>query len=255
MESDALAASLSEQEKTLVWGQFPQTRWTLVQQFHGTDNQDARLALEELCRRYWPPVYAFIRRRGYAADLTEDLTQEFFHRLIKRGRLGEVEETKGRLRTYIIASVRNMIVNEHRKETALKRGGGETPLPLDMTVAEDAYQNQVMASSPSPDVCFERRWALTLIENALTQLGRDYEEAGKAAVFETLKEYLLSGSEYGSYAKAGEPLGLSATATQVAVHRLRKRFRQCMIDQVMHTVGDPDEVEAELTHILQVFSQ
>ncbi len=246
---------LSEQEKTLVWGQFPQTRWTLVQQFHGTDSQDARLALEQLCHLYWQPVYAFIRRRGYAADSAEDLTQEFFHRLIKRGRLGQAEEAKGRLRTYIIASVKNMIANEHRKQSALKRGAGEAPLQLDLTDVENAYASEAVTSSPSPDACFERRWALTLIENALTQLGRDYQDAGKGDVFDTLKEYLLGGSEYGSYARAGEPLGLTAQATQVAVHRLRKRFRQCMIDQVMHTVSDPEAVESELSYILQVFSK
>ena len=245
---------MTEEETAIVNGLFPNTRWTLVNALGGEDSSGAELAMEQLCRMYWYPVYVFVRRNGRGAEEAKDLTQDFFVRLIEREDLKRTDQEKGRLRSYLMKSINNMLANEYRRRLTVKRGGGSEPLPLDTVGAEDRYSKEG-GRALTPEACFERRWALTVMQNALDRLEEEYVRAGKAELFESLKDYLADAAPYGGYSKIAGALGMSPGAVQVAAHRLRKRYRQCLQVQIAHTVSTPAEVEDELRYIFRIFAR
>jgi RNA polymerase sigma factor (sigma-70 family) len=225
---------------------FELTRWTLVVAAAGHDSKEAGKALQHLCATYWYPLYAFVRRAGYAAHDAQDLTQEFFARLIEKRWLGAVDRDKGKFRSFLLASMRHFLANEWDRGQRLKRGGGEPVLSLDAETAESRYALEP-ADSMSADRIFERRWALTLLEQVLAKLRREFVMLGKAMLFEALEPGLTG--EKIPYAEIAARLNLNEGAVRVAVHRLRVRYRDLVRLEIAETVAAEEDVAAELQHL------
>jgi RNA polymerase sigma-70 factor (ECF subfamily) len=203
----------------------------------------AKAALTALCRAYWYPLYAYIRHQGYPADRAEDLTQEFFARLLEKDALAAVEQEKGRFRSFLLAACRHFLANQHDHDQALKRGGGRQALSIDFRDADGRYAHEP-AHGETPERLFERRWALALLDQVLARLRGEYEAAGKGRLFECLKGRLTGDAS--SHAWAAADLGLSEGAVKVAVHRLRKRYRELLREEIAQTLDDPGQVEEEI---------
>ncbi len=222
---------------------FATTRWSLVVAARG-DSSAARAALAELCRLYWYPLYAFVRRRGHAHDEAQDLTQEFFTRLLERDDLAAVDPARGRFRAFLLAACRHFLSNEHDRATALKRGGGRQLLSLDFGDADRRYAAEP-GHEQTPERLFERRWALTLLDRVVQRLREHYETAGQLPLFEALKGS-LTGAAGDSHAEAAAALGMTPGAVKVAAHRLRQRYRDLLRDEIAQTVEDPAAVDDEI---------
>ena len=229
--------------------EFSTTRWSVVRRARG-DESAARTALAELCRCYWYPLYAFVRREGKTPHDAQDLTQEFFARLIEKNWLDEVAPERGRFRSWLLASMRHFLANDWHYQHAQKRGGSATVLSLDETDAEGRYLHE--PTDPlSAEQLFDRRWALTLLDSVVTRLRDEMSATGKAAQFEILKGTLTGGKVEKD---AAERLHLSDGALRVAAHRLRERYREMLRATVADTVDDPAEVEAELRQLFSALS-
>jgi len=215
------------------------------------DSSKARMALETLCRTYWYPLYAFVRRSGFNASDAQDLTQEFLARLISRGDLAGVDRTKGKFRSFLLASMKHFLSNARDKARAKKRGGDAILIPLDAKSAEERYALEP-SHTMTADRIYERRWALTLLDAVLAELHGEYEAGGKGDLFDALKGTLSGEKLPGGYAAAGEQLGLSEASVKVAVHRLRRRYRDLLRATIAETVGDHDQVDEELQHLFSV---
>lgn len=230
--------------------EFATTRWSMVLAAHGGDSQ-ARAALGELCERYWYPLYAFVRRQGHAPHDAQDLTQEFFARLIGKDWLAEVAKERGRFRSWLLAAMRHFLANEWNRARTQKRGGGAPVVSLDETDAEGRYLHEP-AEVVDAEQLFERRWALTLLDGVLARLQAEMEAAGKAAHFAAMKGALTGGQL--AYAEVAARLGMSEGSVRVAVHRLRERYRECLRAAVADTVESADAVDAELQHLFSALS-
>jgi len=230
--------------------QFHTTRWSMVVRA-GNDNAQGRRALAELCQLYWYPLYAFLRRQGSNEENAKDLTQGFFTRLIEKADLATVETDRGRFRSYLMASLKHFAANEWDKEQALKRGGGEAILSLDMDLAdaEDRYRLEP-ADTTTPERLFERRWALTLLETVLARLEQEMLARGHQQRFQHLKVFLEGDGTGPSYEDIAADLSITAGAVKVNVHRMRSRFRELLRQEVSHTLEDPDGTDDELQHLL-----
>ncbi len=222
---------------------FATTRWSLVQAAQRDDESASRSALGQLCELYWSPIYSFICRRGSDLDRAQDLTQEFFARLLEHDGLTSADAAKGRFRSYLLGACQHFLANQHDFETAQKRGGGVTPCPLSSLNA-DSRSGLEPADGDTPEQAFERRWALAMLEQTLTGLRAEYAEAGKEVIFERLKGSLTGDS--GSYASVAADLGLTEGAVKVAAHRLRQRYRERLRAAIADTVQSPDEVDDEI---------
>jgi RNA polymerase sigma-70 factor (ECF subfamily) len=225
---------------------FELTRWSIVVAAAGRDSKEAGKALEHLCSTYWYPLYAFVRRAGHSAHDAQDLTQEFFARLLAKNWLQSADREKGKFRSFLLASMRHFLANEWDRGQRLKRGGGQTILSLDVEWAETRYAREP-ADVTSPDRIFERRWALTLLEEVLGRLRRELTDAGKAKLFEEL-EPTLAGEKV-SYPEIADRLNLNEGAVRVAIHRLRLRYRDLIRREIAQTVATDDDVAAELQHL------
>jgi RNA polymerase sigma-70 factor (ECF subfamily) len=223
---------------------FATTRWTLVLAARDRAAPEAGQALAELCRLYWYPLYAYVRGRGHPHDRAQDLTQEFFARLLEKDALAAVEQDKGRFRSFLLAACRHFLANQHDHDQAQKRGGGRQALSIDFRDADGRYTHEP-AHGETPERLFERRWALALLDQVLTRLRGDYEASGKGRLFEGLKGR-LTGDAGASHARAAAELGLSEGAVKVAVHRLRKRYRELLREEIAQTLDDPGQVEDEI---------
>jgi RNA polymerase sigma factor (sigma-70 family) len=235
---------------------FLPTRWTLVLRARG-ESAVAQAALSELCESYYEPVLAFIRHAKHGDDSARDLTQEFFARLLARDGLDTLEQGRGRFRSFLLGAVKHFLADQHDRDRAAKRGGGRTLISIEAgTTAETTTGLQIPdPAGQVPDMVFDRHWALTLIERALNGLAGEFKAAGKAAHFEALKPWLLGEVPSLSQADAARELGWSEGAVKVAVHRLRKRFRELVKAEVSQTVGDPAQVAAELRYMVEVLAQ
>ncbi len=227
---------------------FATTRWSLVLAARGPASPEARAALADLCQTYWFPLYAFIRRHGRDATAAEDLTQEFFARLLEKGWIGQADRAKGRFRTFLLTACQHFLANERDRERAGKRGGGRAPLPIDFRAAEDRYAREPFHEL-TPDRLFERRWALALLDEALASLRAEYRAAGKEQLFERLKGHLGGAGEAAPHAAVAAELGLTEGAVKVAAHRLRQRYRSRLRALIAQTVPDPAEVDDEIRHL------
>jgi RNA polymerase sigma-70 factor (ECF subfamily) len=215
---------------------------------------DSAAALEALCRAYWYPLYAFVRRQGHSPCDAQDLTQGFFARLLEKDYLAAAAREKGRFRTFLRVALKRFLANEWDHARRLKRGGGHTHFPLETETGEERYQAEGSDGLP-PDRLYERRWAMTLLEQTLARLRAEHTAAGKTAEFERLKGVLMADRGSVDYGALGEALGMNEGAARVAVHRLRKRFRQLFRAAVADTVSAPEEVEGELRYLVGVLGE
>jgi RNA polymerase sigma factor (sigma-70 family) len=229
---------------------FAATRWTLVlAAARGCITPRAAEAMAELCRVYWYPLYAYIRRRGHETHEAEDLTQEFFLRFLAKNYLATVDREKGKFRAFLLASLKHFLANEWDRSQTQKRGGGQTIVPISTVDAENRYRLEPWHDL-TPERLFERRWALTVLEQVLARLDAEVSAESNQAVFARLKQYLTGGRESGSYAEAAAELGMSEGAVKTAVHRLRRRYRQILRDEIAQTVAGPEEIDGEIEYLL-----
>ena len=229
---------------------FATTRWSLILAARDGPAAEAREALEALFTAYWYPVYAFIRRQGHGAEEAKDLTQGYFTCFLEKEFLKSVRPELGSFRSFLMVSLRHFLSNERDRARALKRGGGRPVLPLDGDSGEEAYRLEPVEEL-TPERLFERRWALTVIDRALDRLCAQYAEQGRADLFESLSPYLTAAEATERYAELAPVLGMSEGAIRVAVHRLRRRFGQSLRAEVSRTVVGPEDVDAELRHLLR----
>lgn len=231
-------------------GRFETTHWSLVLAARTGKSVESRTALEALCGAYWFPLYAFIRREGYAAEEARDLTQGYFARLVERRDLKDVRPELGRFRSFLLVSVKHFLSNELDRERAKKRSPGSPLVSLDAQDAEARYSFEP-ADALTPETLFERKWAMTVLERTLGRLGE--ENAGqKAQRFEALRAHLSGDEPAASYRELGETLGMSEDAVKVAVHRLRRRFGELLREEIADTVREAGEVDDEIRHLLGV---
>jgi len=234
-------------------GRFATTRWSLILSAGEGSDDRAEEALAHLCEIYWHPVYAVIRRQGYGADDALDLTQEFFARVIEKNYFGAADPARGRFRGFLSTSVRHFLSNERDRAHAAKRGGHRQPVSLDVQTAEGWYQLEAR-DELTPEKLFDRSWTLVVMDRALSALERHYHSNGKQELYDALKGFLTGDSEGTAYAVVGRDLKMSEGAVKVAVHRLRRQFRDRLIEQISETVSSADEVDAELQHLLKSLS-
>ena len=234
--------------------EFTTTHWSVVLRAGGGTSPQAAEALEDLCRTYWPPLYAYLRRNGREMHEAQDLVQEFFARLLSKDYLGHADPARGRFRTFLLSSLKNFLVNDWKHAHREKRGGGRVVLSLDGNSAEAAYLRE-LADSATPDLLYERRWATTLLNRVLAQLGTEYTDAGSSAVFDQLKAFVWGPPSTTTYADIAARLGMSEGAVKVAMHRLRQRFRDTLRAEISKTVATPTEVDEELRHLIRVMSE
>jgi RNA polymerase sigma-70 factor (ECF subfamily) len=223
---------------------FPSTHWSRVVAAGGRATPDGREALAELCRAYWYPLYAFVRRKGFHPEDAQDLTQAYFTRLLQTGVLAAADRDKGRFRAFLRTDCGFFLADQRDRENALMRGGGVTPVSFDARDAEGRYRFEP-ADRLTPDRLFDRAWALTLLDGVLDRLAREYAESGRAELFDRLKVVLTDGPRSVSYASMGTQLRMSEVAIQSAVQRVRRRYRDLVRERISATLGDPSPAEVE----------
>jgi RNA polymerase sigma factor (sigma-70 family) len=233
---------------------FVTTRWTVVLAARDKALPQSEAALESLCRAYWYPLYAYVRRLGHQTADAQDLTQEFFVRLLAKEWLASADREKGRFRTFLIVALKRFLANEWDRVHREKRGGHAPHFSLDTELAEARYQSD-SALELTADRIYERRWALTLLENTMNRLRAEFAQAGKAAEYERLKVFLTADKSDIAYADVARALSTSEGAARVAVHRLRRRFREVFREEVAHTVAAAEDVEEELRHLLSALAE
>ena len=229
---------------------FSTTNWSVVLEAQG-QSPAAQEALEKLCRTYWRPVYSFVRREGTGPEEAEDLTQSFFALLLERRNFDAVRKEKGRLRSYLLTSLKHFLVSEHRRTITAKRGKGQQPVPLE-ELAGGARAELEPADHLSADRIYERRWALTLMEQVLRRLREEYAMAGNSELFDLLKQLLPDEPGAPSRAEIAAQLGMTENAVRQALHRFRQRYQLLLRDEIAHTVAMASDIEDELRHLISV---
>jgi len=230
---------------------FATTHWSVVITAQRTDSARAQAALAKLCQTYWYPLYAFVRRQGYSPHDSQDLTQEFFARLLAKNYLAGVAPEKGNFRSFLLASLKHFLANEWDRARAAKRGGGQTIISLDDTEAEERYRLEP-ADNMTADKLFDRRWVMTLLEQVMRRLRSEYSQAGNEELYEKLKDCLTGSRESAPYAQVAAELKMSEGAVKVAAHRLRARYREMLREEIAQTVATQAEVDAEIRHLFSL---
>jgi len=215
------------------------------------DSSVALVALEKLARAYWYPLYAYVRRRGHDAHAAEDLTQEFFVRLIDRNSFARADRSKGRFRSWLLGAMNHFLAHEWEKARAQKRGAGAATIPLDEATSSERYQRHLAVES-APEKLYDQQWALTVLERAVARLRAGYVADGRPELYEHLKAFVSGEGAAPSYAEAALHLGLSEGAVKSAIHRLRQRFQELVREEVAETVCTPADLEDELRHLIAV---
>ena len=235
-------------------GQFANTHWSVVLSAANKRNPTRALeSLEKLCRVYWYPLYFYARREGESPYDAQDLTQEFFARLLQNDLLDSVDRGKGRFRSFLLAAFKHFLSNERDKARAQKRGGGQVPVPIDVQNAETHYGFEPVEQMTAEKI-FERRWAMTLLDQTIARLREEYERDGKTQLFEKLTVTLTEPRGAIAYAALGRALSMSEGAVKVAVHRLRLRYRAVLRAEVADTLADPADVEDEVRQVFRALS-
>ena len=233
---------------------FPATQWTVVLAAGGTPSPESAAALERLCSSYWYPLYAFVRRSGHSPADAEDLTQEFFARLLEHNWIAHADRHKGRFRSFLLMAMKRFLAKEWDKVKTLKRGGQARWVPLQLNTAETRYCREP-TDTRTPEQVFETQWALTLLESVLGRVREDYVRNGKGTLFHTLEPCLIGSREMQPYAALASALGMTEGAVKMAVCRLRERYRECLKAEIAHTVASAAEVDEELRHLLRVMAR
>lgn len=246
----APAVSLSEIGPRVATSAFLSTEWSVVVTARG-ESIEARVALERLCRTYWRPIFSFIRRDGRTIEDSQDLTQGFFQLLLERRDLAMVQKEKGRLRSYLLVALKHYLAQERRRAHAHKRGGGQLHISLEELMAREQNDPEP-AEELSADRIYERRWALTLLEQVLQRIGTEYAEARNKQLFHNFKELLAGDPGSKSQAEIAGELQMSENAVKQAYHRFRRTYRDLLREEIARTVAAPGDVEDELRHLIRV---
>ncbi|HIE97358.1 MAG: sigma-70 family RNA polymerase sigma factor [Fuerstiella sp.] len=234
-------------------GRFATTRWSIVQAAGVQATPNSRHALEELCATYWYPLYAYVRRRGYQADDAQDLTQSFVLSLLERNAVQRADPDRGRFRSFLLGSLNKFLSDETRKQGAQKRGGDRKILSINVDDVENRYQLEP-TDDITPEAVFERRWALTVLDAALTRLQGDYERVGKLPLFEALRGHIGADKSTIPNREVAESLSMQEGAVKVAAHRLRQEYRDALRAEIAQTVTNSKELDDELTGLFQTLS-
>jgi len=229
---------------------FHTTHWSVVLQ--GASGESST-ALENLCRVYWYPLYAFVRRKGYTHEQAQDLTQAFFAKLLEKNQLSLADPERGRFRTFLLRAFENFLRSEHRDATAQKRGGGRQIVSWDADLAAERYSSDC-TDGTSPTVLFERQWAAVLLESVLGNLKQEFSQGGKAELFDQLEPHLWGDDTSVPYPRIGEALNMTTVSVRVTVHRLRRRFHDLLRAQIVNTVESVDDVEDELRYLRRLWA-
>ncbi len=229
---------------------FASTRWSLVLAAGRGDAPDAEAALAALCQIYWYPLYAYVRRSGYPADEAGDLTQEFFARLLEKHYLRAADSERGRFRSFLLTALKRFLSKERHHARSQKRGGGRRVLSLDFEQGESRFRLEPV-TDVTAEIFYERRWALTLLDQVMARLRDDFERAGKGDDFDHLKVFLTGEAAAPSYREVAATLGTTEGAVKVAVHRLRRRFREIVLAEIAQTVAAPEDADEELRHLFE----
>ena len=234
-------------------GVFATTHWSVVLSAGQQESPEAAQALETLCHTYWYPLYAYVRRQGHSPEDAQDLTQDFFAHLLAKGFPCGVAPERGKFRSFLLASLRHFLVDQHRHADAAKRGGGQRTVSLDESRAEERFRLEPQHEL-TPEKLYEREWAMTLLDRAQSRLREEYVAVGKAELHDRLKDFPLVEKSENSFPQAATELGMTESALKSAVHRMRARYRQLVREEVAHTVADPAEVNEEARHLIAVIS-
>ena len=230
-------------------GRFPETRWSIVQRAQGSEpSVETRRALEDICKGYWLPIYSFVRRTGVRPAEAEELTQEFLMRMVEGEYLAKAERERGKLRTFLLACVKHFLAGHRRTSNRLKRGGGEVPVSIDQAIAEHGYAAEPV-DELTPDAVFERRWAMSLMNQVMEGLAQQMEQEGKRALYDGLLPFTHLEAPPTSIAEAAEKLGMNEAAVKMAISRLRQRLRDRLREAVAETLGPDEDLEAEMLHL------
>jgi RNA polymerase sigma factor (sigma-70 family) len=229
---------------------FATTRWSVVLAAQGA-SPAAEEALEKLCSAYWRPIYSFVRRQGRGIEDAQDLTQSFFTLLLERRDLSDVRKEKGRLRSYLLASVKHFLADEWRRAMALKRGKGHWHIPLEELRESEAI-DVARSDRLTPDQVYERRWALTVLEQVLARLQDEYRSAGNLRFFDRMKKMLMDEPDRPSQAEIASEFEMTENAVKQAFYRLRQRYQILLREEISHTVAMPSDIEDELRHLIAV---
>ncbi len=227
---------------------FATTRWSLVAEAGGAASPECRAALATLCELYWYPLYAFVRRKGYQAAEAQDLTQAFFAELLEKERLQLADPQRGRFRSFLLGALNHFLANQRRAAAAQKRGGGHNVLSIDFDDGETRYQREPVDAT-TPEKIFQRRWTMTLLDRAVGRLRDEFAAAGKLELFDQLKLHLGGDPEATAYGELAQALQTTEGAVKTAAHRLRKRCRELLREEIAQTVCDPEEIDAELQEL------
>ena len=234
---------------------FPSTRWSLVQSMQKGGEAEAAHALNEICRHYWYPIYAFTRQNGFSRHDAEDITQMFFQRVVTSEVILDAREEKGRLRSFMLGLLKRIISSHIRHVSAEKRGGSpNATLSFDDDSAEDRYLAEP-ADVRDPAALFDQAWAHELLAIAETKLHADYAKAGNLEIFDSLREFLPMGDNATPYAEAAKELGMSEGTLRLQIHRMRKRYGRLVEETIAETVSNPDEVRTELAHLMEAIAR
>ena len=229
---------------------FTTTHWSVVLEAQG-ESPAAQQALEKLCRTYWRPVFAFLRRQGRTPEEAEDMTQGFFAQLLERRSFDAVRKEKGRFRSYLLGALKYFLIDEQRRAIAVKRGRGQRLIPLEELRTDDRIDMEP-ADPVTAEIIYERRWALTVLERVLSGLKDEYRAAGNAALFDSLKELLPDEPGAPSQAEIAARLGMTENAIRQAFYRFRQRYQSLLREEIAHTVATPADIEDELRHLISV---
>lgn len=229
---------------------FQTTHWSVV--FTAQEQSPAaREALEKLCRGYWLPLYAFVRREGHSPEEAQDLTQEFFARFLERRDFDAVRREKGRLRSYLLVALKHFLANERQRAKRVKRGGGEQPISLDEILQSQRFDLEPAETLTAEEI-YERRWATAVLDQVLARLEEEFCRTGKGPLFGHLRVLLADEPGHPSQAEMAKELGMTENALKQAFHRLRLRYRECLRDELAQTIATPDDLEDELSHLIAV---
>ena len=228
---------------------FATTHWSLVAEAGGEASPECRAALATLCELYWYPLYAFVRRKGYQAAEAQDLTQSFFAELLEKERLQLADQQRGRFRSFLLGALDHFLANQRRARATQKRGGGRIILSIDFYDGETRYQREPVDHA-TPERIFERRWTMTLLDRAVDRLREEFATSGKLALFDALKLHLGSDPDAAAYGDLAAQLQMTPGAIKAAAHRLRKRCRALLRDEIAQTVCDPAEIDSELQELM-----
>lgn len=232
---------------TGVRGVFATTRWSVVL----AAGEGAEIALEDLCRAYWRPVYGYVRRWGQSPDDARDLTQAFFGRFLEKNWVARARRDRGRFRTFLLAALKAFLADEHDRATALKRGGGNLLLSLDAGTAEQEYAAELV-DNLTPDRVYEQRWAESVLQRVLSRLETEFDHGGKSGRFEVLKAFLVEDRGEVSYSDAAAKLGMTESAVKSGIHRMRCRYGELVREEIGQTVAQASEVDDEIRHLLDI---